>query len=305
MRPKASALALGALGALCVASAARAHEMKCTKTVNGQSAIELDTFPATLTYVVTVFNTHPTMPSTALSLTDTLFDPLNLHFNPPPPFTLQVGEHVTNTFIISVPDFQTCENLSKLDGDDDDTIINTFTVVWDLGQASCSAKVVCVPPVTQPPGGATRTMGFFKTHEDSLTQCLNKGSIDLGFLTISTLPNALGLLWDSPAKDGLGNKRSDLDSARIRLARQTLVGICNERLFGTVPSPSTLFADAVTALAGKSCTTMDTLESAIDKFNGSGDNVAFPNGFNPGPSTPQHAQSIATDPVTPSGQTCQ
>jgi hypothetical protein len=236
---------------------------------------------------------------------DTLFDPLNLHFNPPPPITLQVGESVTNDFFINVPDFQTCERLSALDGDADDTIINTFTVIWDLGQASCSAKVVCVPPVTGPPTGTTRTMGFFKTHESALSQCLAPGPIDLGFVTISTLPDALGLLWDSPAKDSMGNMRSDLDSARIRLGRQTLVGICNFRLFGTVPTPSTLLADAVAALAGNSCSTMDALETQVDAFNSSGDAAAFPNGFIPGPATPQHAQSIATDPVTPSSGMCQ
>src|SRR5262249_47299896 len=134
---------------------------------------------------------------------------------------------------------------------------------------------------------------------------LQQGPIDLGFLTISTLPNALGLLWASPAKDSTGVKRSQLDSTRLRLARQTLVGICNVRLFGAQPTPADLPDQAVAALSGTACTSMDALEGQVDAFNSSGDSQAFPSGFVPGPATPQHAQSIATDPTTPSSGTCQ
>jgi len=177
-------------------------------------------------------------------------------------------------------------------------------VTWDLGSAQCSARVICAPLPPPENGGATRTMGFWKTHEQALQQCLDAGPIDLGNLTISTLSQALGLLWGSPPRFASGATRSTLDKDRFLLARQTLAGICNQRLFGTAPTPPTLLQDAVAALAGTNCSLILALESAVDAFNNSGDAIAFPAGFVPGPATPQHAMSIAVDPTFPSNQSC-
>jgi hypothetical protein len=185
---------------------------------------------------------------------------------------------------------------------------NLMTVTWDSGTAQCTARVVCAPEActdncTPPSTGATRTMGFFKTHESALSQCLAGGAIDLGFMSVSTLESALGLLWGSPSVFGDGTTRSGLDMDRFLLARQTLTGICNQRLFGT--SPGTLLSQAIDALSGEDCSLIQSLETQVDAFNGSGDAVATPGGFNAGPATPKHAQSIAVDPTSPSGLSCQ
>src|SRR4030095_16522342 len=98
-------------------------------------------------------------------------------------------------------------------------------VTWDLGSAQCAARVVCKPETPPPPpptGGATRTMGYFKVHEQATQQCLDAGAIDLGVVTISTLTQALGLLWGSPVEFANGTARSTLDKDRFLLARQTL-----------------------------------------------------------------------------------
>jgi hypothetical protein len=147
-------------------------------------------------------------------------------------------------------------------------------------------------------------MGFFKTHELALQQCLARGPIDLGFVEISTLEEALGLLWGRPNRFDDGTRRSELDRARFLLGRQTLVGICNQRLFGAVPTPSDLLVQAVNALSGTRCSLMLSLEGQVTAFNESRDDAALPAGFVSGPSTPRHAESIAEDPTSPSGGSC-
>jgi hypothetical protein len=299
----ASLMAIGAVG--------RTHELVCEKTVNQQQIFQVSSYPTTLHYQFTITNTHPTDHSIALSADDTLLAAFGFSFSPPPPIDLDVGMSVSDTFDLVVHDAGECARLAASDDLPTDlNIDNVLVVTWDLGATQCSARVICLPEVcrencTPPPsGGATRTMGFFKTHEQALTQCLAGGSIDLGFVTVSTLTDALGLLWGSPVKFGDGSTRDTLDKDRFLLARQTLVGICNERLFGTAPTPSTLLDDAVAALGGTDCAMILTLESQVDAFNNSGDAVAFPSGFMPGSATPQHAMSIAVDPTSSSGQSC-
>ncbi|MGZ6142149.1 MAG: hypothetical protein ACXWLM_02365 [Myxococcales bacterium] len=284
------------------ATATQAHELSCDKTVNGQHVIEVSAFPTDLQYVLTITNTHPTLPSDVLSATDTMW-PVQQTF----PFTLAVGESWVMQVGWHLTSYVECKRVAATLGGVD-TLDNIFTVTWDQGQASCEARVVCVPEVCTrdctPPGGATRTMGFFKNRESALSQCLAQGSINLGFITISTLPSALGLLWGSPAKYSDGDHRSTIDATRFRLARQTMVGICNHRLFGTDPTPASLLTDAVAALAGTSCSNMDTLEGQVDAFNNSGDAIAFPAGFDPGAADPQHASDIAVDPTSASSDSC-
>lgn len=288
------------------AAGASAHEFRCEKVVNGAALIEISNYPATLAYTVTITNTHPSLPSTALSVDDSLLDSLGLSFSPAAPFTVPVGQSITGTYSLSVADEAACRKL----GGDSGEIDNLFTISWDLGRTTCSARVVCLPqqctgPSCTQTGGATRTMGFFKTHEDSLEQCLAVGPIDLGFLTVSTEVSALGLLWGSPAIYSTGGHRSAWDATVFRLARQTLVAICNQRLFGTATTPSDLVAQSVAAMQGNNCVQMNVLEGEVDAFNNSGDAQPFPSGFAPGPATPKHASDIAVDPTSPTSNLCQ
>lgn len=291
-----------------VGQTAFAHELICVKTVNGENPLQVDTYPTTVTYRVTVTNVHPTSESVMTSASDS-----NMSVDVEVPMTLAIGESIVIEYPLTIESFEHCNELSRQFSPLHPSIINnTFTVGWELGSAMCMARIICGPP-EQPPceencgppgeeGGATRTMGFFKTHESALTQCLAEGSINLGYITISTLEAALGMLWGSPDRFDDGTSRTGLDKFRFLLARQTMVAICNTRLFGT---ETPLTAQAVAALSGTNCDAISSLIDDVDGFNNSGDEVAFPDGFNPGPATPRHASSIANDPTTPSGQSCQ
>lgn len=302
MRPMwTGVVAVATLVIITGASTARAHELACRKTVNGVSQYVIPGYPATLEYALTVINTHPDDASVVDAAVDPLLALFGFSFTPAPPFEIPVGESVTDDFSLAIQSEQACLRVAAADGKLDRYIQNTFTVTWDGGSYECSASVYC-PPAAQ--GGATRTLGFFKTHELALEQCLASGSINLGFVTISSVEEALGLLWGRPNRFDDGRRRSELDRARFLLGRQTLVGICNQRLFGTAPTPSDLLVQAVNALAGTRCSLMLSLESQVTAFNESGDDEAFPGGFVAGPATPRHAESIAEDPTSPSGGSC-
>jgi hypothetical protein len=291
-----------------VAKAADAHSFICEKTVNGMGSIQVSTYPATLHFEFNVINNHPSLPSTYDSVSDPSL--AGFSFEPAAPHEVPFGQSVSDDFHVVVSSFDECKALAAADGTPDNTLVNVLTVVWHGGQASCTASVTCIEPPPPPPppppheGAATRTPGFYKTHIAALEMCLAEGEIDLGFITIETLPDALGLLWGTPAKFSSGAKRSELDRARFILGRHTLVGFCNLRLFDSAPSPSNLLADAVEALAGTDCKLMLELAEQVDDFNNSGDDEPFPAGFKPGPAKPKVASGMATDPTSPSGAMC-
>ena len=295
--------ALLAATLLFAAAPAQAHEFICRKTVDGQGYVEISQYPATVHYQVKVINTHPTATSTALRAEDKLFSALSFQT----PFDVPVNGYKSKTYDLVISSYERCLELAELDGEDDKYIDNTFYVEWDRGCANCSAKVKCKPPYVPPNGEATRTMGFFKTHIEAIDACIDEGPVDLGFVTVDTTEEALGLLWANPAKyspPDQSTRRSELDKARFLLARQTLVGICNVRLFGATPTPPDLLEDAVDALEGYDCELMRMLEPQVDAFNNSGDDEPFPSGFTPGPADPREARSLAVDPTSPSNDEC-
>src|SRR5438094_653868 len=80
-----------------VTAGARAHELQCEKTVDGQAAVVVDQYPTTLHYTVTVTNVHPTDESVVLSAGDTL---QSLDFNLP--LTLAVGQSASDSYTIVI-----------------------------------------------------------------------------------------------------------------------------------------------------------------------------------------------------------
>lgn len=288
---------------LAGAGAARAHELACEKTFNGQQMVTVSTYPADVEVRITISNTHLTSPSTALAVEITGLPEENGLFSPP--FTLPVGGSQTATMNIHIDSYEQCLQLAAMDYVTDSTLNNTVKVIWDQGSAQCGAQLMCQPPDNQPPGGgATRTMGFFKTHEQALQACVAEGPIDLEIATVDSLEDALGLLWASPARYESGAPRSEWDRDALLLARQLMVAICNERLFDADLS-DTLLADSLEALGGTDCSLMTELASELDAFNNSNDEVSFPEGFDPGPATPRHAESIADDPTSPTSNVCE
>lgn len=158
-----------AAGVLAVSPVAMAHELECEKTVNGEVLLELDTYPTTLNYRLTVRNIHPDSASIVESAEDPLLEGLGFGgFSTP--FTLPFGDEDTETFPLVIDDFEECERVAALDGVDDGIIDNTFTVTWDSGSDICEASVVCVPP-NGPVSGQRMTGGgsVFGTGQNRIT----------------------------------------------------------------------------------------------------------------------------------------
>jgi hypothetical protein len=288
---------------MLLAGSAQAHELSCEKTVNGASFATVSRFPATVVWQVTITNTHPTATSVALLAKDSLFPQLDFAA----PLSIPVGQSVSGTYSQTIISYEACEDLAEDDQLKDLFVDNHYRVVWDGGEAQCSARLRCRDEMQSAQAGATRTLGFFKTHVQALEACIDKGPVKLGFVSVDSTATALGLLWASPSTYSFPfnkTRRSDLDKARFLLARQTLVGTCNVRLFGSLPTPSDLLDDAAAALVGHDCALMLQLEPLVDGFNNSGDDQPFPQGFVPGPATPGEARDRALDPTLPSGESC-
>jgi len=145
------------------------------------------------------------------------------------------------------------------------------------------------------------------THIQTMSQCLAAGGpIELGDLaTVATIEDAMGILWGSVPRFPDDTSRDQYERARFLLGVQTLVGICNVRLFAATPEPANLIDVALDLLELPYACTNDYLsqvsstQEAMDEFNNSGDEEPFPPGFEPGPATPQAAQDLAEDPTTP------
>ncbi|NVJ23836.1 MULTISPECIES: hypothetical protein [Myxococcus] len=301
----------GWMGAACAAAVglagvAEAHDLTCSKLVNGQSSVEATSYPFTANFSYQVNNVHPTLPSIMLTAADPLLVLEGFSFIPPPPVVIPVGQSVTSTFALTINSYDDCRTLSILDGLPDNNIDNVFTAGFDLGSSLCTARVTCVEPPPDACANATRTLGFYKNHISAVQQCLAGGPIPLGSIGIvATLPGAEGILWGDPAKYPItGLPRSQLDRVRFLASRQMLVATCNQRLFGGVTVPPNLLALVLTALGTVNCTTLDNLATQLDTYNNSCDSAPFPTGFDAGPPTPQAAQALAIDFTIPTGLSC-
>lgn len=154
----------------------------------------------------------------------------------------------------------------------------------------CSTPIVCRPPATGT--GATRTIGFWKTHLEALERCI-EGGVDLGFGAL-TRDQALGILWANPGR------YEGLQKATILLGRQLLAASCNVSQFGASPADFSI-AGAVAAISARDCGAMAALYPTVDAFNNQNDNVALP--FDVGSSIGVGARELAGDPGLPAG-TC-
>ncbi|MGA9524782.1 MAG: hypothetical protein WBV82_25210 [Myxococcaceae bacterium] len=279
-------------------SVAYAHELECKKTVNGYSVYEVAGYPTTLHYELEVHNIHPSLPSKVLELEDPLLEERGFRFNPDVEYELPVHGKQTYAYDVVLDSVEKCMQLAANDGTPDEFIDSALKVGWDLGEHQCSARVACakLPPFC----GPTRSLGFFKVHLKALEACIDQGEIDLGpgFTKITSLEKALGLLWASPEQTA-----SDLEKARLLLARQTLVAHCNDKLFGIA---SDKIDEANAALKDKVCTDMAALADELDAFNRSGETQPYPPGFDPGDAKPKQASDMArgNDPTVKSSDVC-
>ncbi|PVV82711.1 hypothetical protein DD509_07935, partial [Dehalogenimonas alkenigignens] len=130
--------------------------------------------------------------------------------------------------------------------------------------------------------GATRTIGFWKTHwdftEHAFTTFLG-GNINLGSWggntwDVTTMEQLMGLFWANPAKNSDGSSRTALDQAKIHTAQQALAAILNDAMTGGAPMPVSL-AEIVAVLEGNSIGQVRNLGTLLDAYNNSGDDIAL------------------------------
>ncbi|MCP3063235.1 hypothetical protein LXT21_31105 [Myxococcus sp. K38C18041901] len=298
------------MGAACAAvvglsGVAEAHDLTCTKLVNGQASVVASTYPFTANYSFQVNNVHPTLPSIMLTALDPLLATRGFTFSPLPPVVIPVGQSVTSNFSLTLNNVTECRTLALLDGLPDNNIDNTFTAGFDLGSSVCTARIACEEP-PQACANATRSLGFWKNHIPAVQQCLAGGPIPLGSIgVVLGLAGAEGILWGDPDRYPITNlPRSQLDRIRFLAGRQLFVATCNQRVFGGATVPANLLQLILTALGTVNCTQLNTLATQLDTYNNSCETTAFPGGFDPGPSTPQAAQALAIDPTIPTGLFC-
>lgn len=299
------ALLVAGLLVVLAPAPALAHNLVCEKNVNGSRYIEVDRYPAVITYELRVLNSDLTQPSDVLAISDPLLNNEGFRFTCGP-FTLPLNGAATRYHPVKLWSEQDCLTLAAADGTADSYIDNTLQADWDLGTARCSARVVCKPQCAQPPcqstQSPTRTEGFYKLHEVPLTACL-ASPVELGFVVVKTLAEALGVLWSNPSTFVTGTSRTELDQARLLLGRQLLVATCNRRLLAAPIAPAVL-DEAKSLLSGTSCADMRVMEASLTAMNELGASRPSPASFTPGNPTPTHAVQIARDPTTASYLQC-
>ncbi len=112
-------------------------------------------------------------------------------------------------------------------------------------QASVEVKVT----------GATRTLGFWKTHLGFTTFIFetylgDPPSIDLGWKNVTSIDDLMGIFWANVAKNADGSKRSNLCKAKVQASWQTLAAILNSSMPGGAPLPASLTPSDIADILG-------------------------------------------------------
>ncbi len=142
--------------------------------------------------------------------------------------------------------------------------------VPQFGDGAMCGYYFWATPRPQPP---TRDRGFFGASESALLECLAHGPVSLGALgEVSTLSNALGVLWANPVISSNHKRRTPEESLKVRTAREALTAVCNERFFGT-PAPDLTVLAAPVLLDGEQ---LEALRQRLERHNHSGRRTAIP-----------------------------
>jgi hypothetical protein len=163
---------------------------------------------------------------------------------------------------------------------------------------------------------ATRTQGFWATHLDFTTYIFNTylpGGINLGYplkvgapfpdtANVTTINQLMSIFWANNAKNDDGKKRSAIGQARETAANQALAAILNSAMPGGAPLPTfngspLTIASIANILTNGTIAQIKALNSALDAFNNSGDDIALdPSLPATGKADPQGAKAIADIP---------
>jgi hypothetical protein len=133
-------------------------------------------------------------------------------------------------------------------------------------------------------GGATRTPGFWQTHFDYTTHVFNDhlgGTIDLGWRTLNSPDEVVGMFWANNAKDSDGKKRNKVCQAQVTASFHLLAAILNTGLDNGASVPidpvtgNNLIVAMRNALATGNQNEIKRLQPLLDAYNNSGDDIAL------------------------------
>ena len=188
-----------------------------------------------------------------------------------------------------------------------------------------TARDVCIDA---PPNGATRTIGFWKTHLSVTRQVLNtrplppavvvgtsplgvtgdKGTFVNGTMKLSasgkvfplaSLSDVMGIFWANNAQNSNGKKRGSLCQPRVTMAKQLLGAILNQTFGNAKPLPTvnggTIITAALAAMDGTNVQAIRDIATALETYNSSGDNttIEIPGSLTIGKADPNAAQAMA------------
>jgi len=162
---------------------------------------------------------------------------------------------------------------------------------YEFEQANVTVKV----------GGASRTLGFWKTHLNFTTYVFTNytGScIDLGWRNVTSMDEMMGIFWANVAKNSTGAKRGELCKVRVKTSWQAIAAILNSNMPGGASLPGGVTLESIkNTLGGTNVSAIKALASQLDTYNNSGDGVALDPSLPPtGKADPKGARDIADIP---------
>lgn len=177
------------------------------------------------------------------------------------------------------------ENTARVGAD-----VNTNT---SNDESTANATVLC--PF------ATRTQGFWSTHTNytkTVFDAVWNGSMPIGtgshVRLIDDYGKLFGAFHSSISSKTTGQKRNQIDSARMVLLQQLVAAKLNCQAFGCAPSTWNLITAADAAYAGNSKALMTNVSAQLDAYNNGGDSVPLPSTYGTwNPATPDVSRAIA------------
>ncbi len=193
-----------------------------------------------------------------------------LGVNPSPPCDVLVNDPDNGCFMVEDGMIATGTEVSN-------TASVEFTLDPSYGidgtVASGSDEAVCA--VTE--GGATRTLGFWKTHWEYTCHIFDVhmgGSMNLGWKTLTSCDDVLGMLYANVAQNSDGSKRDNLCKARVQASHQAVAALLNSALSNGKALPLTP-AEIADILSGNNRKAIMDLANLLDEYNNSGDYEAL------------------------------
>lgn len=186
------------------------------------------------------------------------------------PFTV-VKNGGSQTFTITIPTSGTVDvpNTIQVTA----TLLNEAPCVEFTTNNQRTASDTCKGT---PPGLATRTWGFWKTHT-TFTECVFDkcgSSFDLGWRLVNSYADLFGIFEADNAKNSDGTKRCALGQARVTASKQALAALLNTCLDNGKPLPAGITPCSIkNTLTCGTVAEIKALNNQLDKYNNSGDTI--------------------------------